>query len=214
MGQKINPVGFRLGFTKNWQSKWFDNRSFAKSVAQDIQIRKLVSDKLGFRASVAKVEIERSNNELIVSIHTAKPGVVIGRSGAGVEALKKDLAKIIEGSFKINIEEVKNPETNAKLVAENVASQLERRLPFRRIIKSTTDASVRAGALGAKVSVSGRLNGAEMARSEHFKEGRIPLSTFRADIDYAHGRAETIYGSIGIKVWICRGEILGKRAME
>ncbi len=202
MGQKINPVGFRLGFTKNWQSKWFDNRSFAKSVAQDIQIRKLVSDKLGFRASVAKVEIERSNNELIVSIHTAKPGVVIGRSGAGVEALKKDLAKIIEGSFKINIEEVKNPETNAKLVAENVASQLERRLPFRRIIKSTTDASVRAGALGAKVSVSGRLNGAEMARRETAVVGSIPLHTIKANIDYAAAEAKTTFGVIGVKVWI------------
>jgi len=202
MGQKINPVGFRLGFTKNWQSKWFDNRSFAKSVAQDIQIRKLVTDKLGFRASVAKVEIERSNNELIVSIHTAKPGVVIGRSGAGVEALKKDLAKIIDGTFKVNIEEVKNPETNAKLVAENVASQLERRLPFRRIIKSTTDASVRAGALGAKVSVSGRLNGAEMARRETAVVGSIPLHTIKANIDYATAEAKTTFGVIGVKVWI------------
>ncbi len=202
MGQKINPVGFRLGYTKNWQSKWFDNRSFAKSVAQDIQIRKLVSDKLGFRASVAKVEIERSNNELIVSIHTAKPGVVIGRSGVGVEALKKDLAKIIDGSFKVNIEEVKSPETNAKLVAENVASQLERRLPFRRIIKSTTDASVRAGALGAKVSVSGRLNGAEMARRETAVMGSIPLHTIRANIDYGTAEAKTTFGVIGVKVWI------------
>lgn len=202
MGQKINPVGFRLGYTKNWQSKWFDNRSFARSVAQDIQIRKLVSDKLGFRASVAKVEIERSNNELIVSIHTAKPGVVIGRSGVGVEALKKDLAKIIDGSFKVNIEEVKSPETNAKLVAENVASQLERRLPFRRIIKSTTDASVRAGALGAKVSVSGRLNGAEMARRETAVMGSIPLHTIRANIDYGTAEAKTTFGVIGVKVWI------------
>lgn len=202
MGQKINPVGFRLGYTKNWQSKWFDNRSFAKSVAQDIQIRKLVSDKLGFRASVAKVEIERSNNKLIVSIHTAKPGVVIGRSGVGVEALKKDLAKIIDGSFKVNIEEVKSPETNAKLVAENVASQLERRLPFRRIIKSTTDASVRAGALGAKVSVSGRLNGAEMARRETAVMGSIPLHTIRANIDYGTAEAKTTFGVIGVKVWI------------
>lgn len=202
MGQKINPVGFRLGYTKNWQSKWFDNRSFAKSVAQDIQIRKLVSTKLGFRASVSKVEIERSNNELIVSIHTAKPGVVIGRSGVGVEALKKDLAKIIEGSFKVNIEEVKSPETNAVLVAENVASQLERRLPFRRIIKSTADASVRAGALGAKVSVSGRLNGAEMARRETAVLGSIPLHTIRANIDYGTAEAKTTFGVIGVKVWI------------
>jgi len=205
MGQKINPTGFRLGYTKNWQSKWFDSRNFATSVAQDIRIRKLIADKLGFRASVAKVEIERSNNELIVSIHTAKPGVVIGRSGAGVEALKKDLAKIIDGAFKVNIEEVKNPELDAKLVAENVASQLERRLPFRRIIKSTTDASVRAGALGAKVSVSGRLNGAEMARRETAAIGSIPLHTIKANIDYATAEAKTTYGVIGVKVWIYKG---------
>ena len=205
MGQKINPTGFRLGYTKNWQSKWFDSRNFASSVAQDIKIRKLISDKLGFRASVAKVEIERSNNEMIITIHSAKPGVVIGRSGAGVEALKKDLAKLIEGAFKVNIEEVKNPELDAKLVAENVASQLERRLPFRRIIKSTTDASVRAGALGAKVSVSGRLNGAEMARRETAAIGSIPLHTIKANIDYATAEAKTTYGVIGVKVWIYKG---------
>jgi small subunit ribosomal protein S3 len=205
MGQKINPTGFRLGYTKNWQSKWFDSRSFASSVAQDIKIRKLISDKLGFRASISKVEIERSNNELIVTIHSAKPGVVIGRSGAGVEALKKDLGKIIEGAFKVNIEEVKNPELDAKLVAENVASQLERRLPFRRIIKSTTDASVRAGALGAKVSVSGRLNGAEMARRETAAVGSIPLHTIKANIDYATAEAKTTFGVIGVKVWIYKG---------
>lgn len=205
MGQKINPTGFRLGFTKNWQSKWFDSRSFASSVAQDIRIRKLIEAKLGFRAAVARVEIERSNNELIVTIHSAKPGVVIGRSGAGVEALKKDLAKVIDGAFKVNIEEVKNPELDAKLVAENVASQLERRLPFRRIIKSTTDASVRAGALGAKVSVSGRLNGAEMARRETAAVGSIPLHTIKANIDYATAEAKTTYGVIGVKVWIYKG---------
>lgn len=205
MGQKINPTGFRLGYTKNWQSKWFDSRSFASSVAQDIRIRKLISDKLGFRAAVAKVEIERSNNELIVIIHSAKPGVVIGRSGAGVEALKKDLSKIIEGAFKVNIEEVKNADLDAKLVAENVASQLERRMPFRRIIKSTTDASVRAGALGAKISVSGRLNGAEMARRETAAVGSIPLHTIKANIDYATAEAKTTYGVIGVKVWIYKG---------
>ncbi|MCX6804662.1 MAG: 30S ribosomal protein S3 [Patescibacteria group bacterium] len=205
MGQKINPVGFRLIYTKNWQSKWFDNRNFATLVAQDIRIRKLISLKLGFRASVAKVEIERSNNELTITVHTAKPGVVIGRSGAGIDALKKDLAKLIDGSFKINIEEVKNPELNAQLVAENVASQLERRLPFRRIIKSTTEASVRSGALGAKVSVSGRLNGAEMARRETSAVGSIPLHTIKADIDYAAAEAKTTFGVIGVKVWIYKG---------
>lgn len=205
MGQKINPTGFRLGYTKNWQSKWFDSRSFAASVAQDIKIRDLISTKLGFRASISKVEIERSNNELIISIHTSKPGVVIGRSGAGIEALKKDLSKIIKEPLKINIEEVKNPEMNAKLVAENVASQLERRLPFRRVIKSTADAAIRSGALGAKVSVSGRLNGAEMARRETAAFGSIPLHTIKADIDYATAEAKTTYGIIGVKVWIYKG---------
>ncbi len=205
MGQKINPTGFRLGYTKNWQSKWFDSRNFASSVAQDIRIRKLIEQKLGFRAAVARVEIERSNNEMIITIHSAKPGVVIGRSGAGVDALKKDLGKLIEGAFKVNIEEVKNADLDAKLVAENVASQLERRLPFRRIIKSTTDASVRAGALGAKVSVSGRLNGAEMARRETAVVGSIPLHTIKANIDYATAEAKTTFGVIGVKVWIYKG---------
>lgn len=205
MGQKINPTGFRLGYTKNWQSKWFDSRNFASSVAQDIRIRKLIEQKLGFRAAVARVEIERSNNEMIITIHSAKPGVVIGRSGVGVDALKKDLGKLIEGAFKVNIEEVKNADLDAKLVAENVASQLERRLPFRRIIKSTTDASVRAGALGAKVSVSGRLNGAEMARRETAVVGSIPLHTIKANIDYATAEAKTTFGVIGVKVWIYKG---------
>ncbi len=205
MGQKINPVGFRLIFTKDWQSKWFDSRNFASSVVQDIRIRQLIASKLGYRASVAKIEIERSNNELIVTIYTAKPGVVIGRSGAGIDALKKDLAKIIDGTFKINIEEVKNPELNAQLVAQNVASQLERRLPFRRVIKSTTEAAVRAGALGAKVSVSGRLNGAEMARRETSAVGSIPLHTIKANIDYAAAEAKTTFGVIGVKVWIYKG---------
>ncbi|MSR68490.1 30S ribosomal protein S3 [Candidatus Saccharibacteria bacterium] len=202
MGQKINPIGFRLSVTKDWQSKWFDNRQFAALVAQDIHIRKLIASKLGFRASISKVEIERSSNELIISIFTAKPGVVIGRSGVGVEALKKDLAKVIPGSFKINIEEVRNPELVAQLVAENVASQLERRLPFRRVIKSTAEAALRSGALGAKISVGGRLNGAEMARRETAALGSIPLHTIKANIDYAAAEAKTTFGVIGVKVWI------------
>ncbi len=202
MGQKINPIGFRLSVTKDWQSKWFDNRQFATLVAQDIHIRKLIASKLGFRASIAKVEIQRSSNELIISIFTAKPGVVIGRSGVGVEALKKDLAKVIPGSFKINIEEVKSPELVAQLVAENVASQLERRLPFRRVIKSTAEAALRSGALGAKISVGGRLNGAEMARRETAALGSIPLHTIKANIDYAAAEAKTTFGVIGVKVWI------------
>lgn len=205
MGQKINPVSMRLGYRKDWQGKWFSANNFASSVTQDIAIRKVISDKLGFRASVARVDIERSQNEMIITIHTAKPGVVIGRAGAGVEMLKSALTKIIKDPLKINIEEVKSPETNAQLIAENIASQLERRLPFRRVIKSSTEAAVRAGVLGAKASVSGRLNGAEMARRETSAVGSIPLHTIKANIDYATAEAHTTYGIIGVKVWIYKG---------
>lgn len=205
MGQKINPVSLRLGVTKNWQAKWFAGNDFATSVTQDIAIRQIISDKLGFRASVARVDIERSQNEMVITIHTAKPGVVIGRAGAGVEMLKTAIAKVVTDPLKINIEEVKSPETNAQLIAENIASQLERRLPFRRVIKSSTEAAVRAGVLGAKASVSGRLNGAEMARRETSAVGSIPLHTIKADIDYATAQAHTTYGIIGVKVWIYKG---------
>ncbi len=205
MGQKINPVSMRLSYRKDWQGKWFSANNFASSVTQDIAIRKVISDKLGFRAAVARVDIERSQNEMIITIHTAKPGVVIGRAGAGVEMLKSALTKIIKDPLKINIEEVKSPETNAQLIAENIASQLERRLPFRRVIKSSTEAAVRAGVLGAKASVSGRLNGAEMARRETSAVGSIPLHTIKANIDYATAEARTTYGIIGVKVWIYKG---------
>lgn len=206
MGQKINPVSMRLSYRKDWQGKWFSANNFASSVTQDIAIRKVISDKLGFRAAVARVDIERSQNEMIITIHTAKPGVVIGRAGAGVEMLKNALTKIVKDPLKINIEEVKSPETNAQLIAENIASQLERRLPFRRVIKSSTEAAVRAGVLGAKASVSGRLNGAEMARRETSAVGSIPLHTIKANIDYATAEARTTYGIIGVKVWVYKGQ--------
>lgn len=205
MGQKINPVSMRLSYRKDWQGKWFSTTNFAGSVTQDITIRKIIADKLGFRAAVARVDIERSQNEMIISIHTAKPGVVIGRAGAGVEMLKAALTKVVKEPLKINIEEVKSPETNAQLIAENIASQLERRLPFRRVIKSSTEAAVRAGVLGAKARVSGRLNGAEMARSETSAVGSIPLHTIKANIDYGTARAQTTYGVIGVKVWVYKG---------
>ncbi|MBA3679054.1 30S ribosomal protein S3, partial [Candidatus Saccharibacteria bacterium] len=171
----------------------------------DIKIRDLVSKKLGFRAGVASVVIERSTGQLIVTINTSKPGVVIGRGGVGVEALKKDLKKLTGEEFKLNIEEVKSPEAHAQLIAENVASQLERRMAFRRVIKGTVDNAIKSGVLGAKITVSGRLNGAEMARRESASQGSIPLHTIKANIQYGTARAQTTYGIIGVKVWVYKG---------
>jgi small subunit ribosomal protein S3 len=205
MGQKVNPMSMRLSTRRNWQSKWFAEKDFSKQLTSDIQIRKTVSDMLGFRAGVASIEIERSTGQITVIINTAKPGVVIGRSGTGVEALKVALKKLTGQDVKLNIEEVKNAEAVAQLVAENVASQLERRMAFRRVIKGAVDAAVKSGTLGAKVSVSGRLNGAEMARRETAVQGSIPLHTIKANIEYGTAQALTTYGIIGVKVWIYKG---------
>jgi len=205
MGQKVNPIGMRLGTQKNWQSKWIAKKDFARFVTQDIKIRKTISDLLGFRASVSKIEIERPRGEIIVTVYTAKPGVVIGRNGTGADALKKALKNTCQEDVKLNIEEVKSPELQATLVAENIASQLERRMAFRRVIKNAVDNSMKAGALGAKASVSGRLNGAEMARRETSAQGSIPLHTIKANIDYGTAEAKTTYGVIGVKVWIYKG---------
>jgi small subunit ribosomal protein S3 len=205
MGQKVNPTSFRLAPKKDWRSKWISKNDFAKYVVEDIKIRKVVSDMLGFRAGVAVIEIERPRGEIVVTIRTAKPGVVIGRSGSGAEALKAELGKLTGEKVKLNIEEVKNPEIIAQLMAENVASQLERRMAFRRVIKNAVDNAMKAGALGAKVSVSGRLNGAEMARREVAMQGSIPLHTIKANIDYATAEAKTTYGVIGVKAWIYKG---------
>lgn len=206
MGQKINPISMRLQADRQWRSRWFAGRDFRHILEEDLKIRKIVDEQLGFRASVAKVEIERSTGEVIVSIFTAKPGVVIGRGGTGAEALKKALAPVVAGKLRINIEEVRQPDLEAQLVANNVAGQLERRMPFRRVMKMTAENSMKAGALGVKITVGGRLNGADMARRETTSRGSIPLHTIRAKISYAPAEARTTYGIIGVKVWIYRGE--------
>lgn len=208
MGHKVNPVSFRLQTRKNWQSKWFaSKRDYSAALHEDIQIRDAINSHLDRRAAIDKIEIERSPNAVEVTVYTARPGVVIGRGGAGVEELKKKLAKKIESPISLNIEEVKQPELRAQLVADNIANQLERRISFRRAMKSTSDATMRAGALGVKIIVAGRLNGADMARTEKEVLGSIPLHTLRANIDYAHANAVTTYGVIGVKVWIHRDEV-------
>lgn len=208
MGQKVNPISMRLQVNKNWTSKWFaDKKSYAKFLNEDLQVRKLISTKLGSRAAINKVEITRTPNLVTVTIATAKAGVVIGRGGSGATELKAAIEKIYGTPARINIEEVKKPDMYAKLVAENIAHQLERRMSFRRAIKSASAATMRAGAKGIRIEVSGRLNGAEMSRREKEVAGSVPLHTIRADIDYAQVNAQTIAGIIGVKVWIYKGEV-------
>lgn len=207
MGQKVNPVSFRLQVNKDWRSKWFANkREYAKFLNEDLEVRKMIDTKLGSRAAVNKVDIERSPNLVTVTLATAKAGVVIGRGGAGVQELKSAIEKIYNIPVRVNIEEVKKPELYAKLVAENIAYQLEKRISFRRAIKSAAGNTMRSGAKGIRIEVSGRLNGAEMARREKETQGSVPLHTLRADIDYASVPAHTAAGLIGVKVWIHRGE--------
>ena len=211
MGQKVNPHGFRVGVIKDWDTRWFANgKTFADNLISDYEIRKFLKKKL-YAAGIAKIEIERAAGKITVNIHTAKPGVVIGRGGAGVEALKKELNKVASTACNINIIEVKRAETNAQLVAENVAQQLERRISFRRAMKQSIGRSMKAGAKGIKITCGGRLGGAEIARSESYHEGSIPLQTLRADIDYGFAEAHTTYGRIGVKVWIYKGEVLNAR---
>jgi len=208
MGQKVNPISFRLQVHKNWDSRWFvaGKRDFAKWLAEDIRIRELIEKRFESRPTINKIEIERSANLITITIHTAKAGVVIGRGGAGVTELKSMLEKIVSLPIRLNIEEVKRPELAAKLVAENIARQLERRVNFRRAIKMTAQNTMAAGAKGVRIQVAGRLNNAEMARREKVIEGSVPLHTLRADIDYYGARALTPAGVIGVKVWIYKGE--------
>lgn len=207
MGQKVNPISFRLQLTKNWDSRWFaGKRDFAKWLAEDIRIRELIEAKFASRPTINRIEIERSTNMITVTIHTAKAGVVIGRGGVGVTELKAQIEKIASLPVRINIEEVKRPELAAKLVAENIARQLERRINFRRAIKMTAQNTMNAGAKGIRIQVAGRLNNAEMARKEKVIEGSVPLHTLRADIDFHTARAQTPSGVIGVKVWIYKGE--------
>ncbi len=208
MGQKVNPISMRLQVNKDWRSKWFvEKRNFAKYLTQDLAVRRVITNKLGSRGAINKVDIERSPNLVTVTITTAKAGVVIGRGGSGAQELKAAIEKIYGGTVRVNIEEIKKPELYAKLVAENIAHQIERRIAFRRAIKQTAAATMRAGALGIRIEVSGRLGGAEMSRSEKLVEGTVPLHTIRADIDYSAARAKYPgAGIIGIKVWIHKGE--------
>ena len=205
MGQKVNPRSLRLQVDKDWQSKWYADKDYASFLIEDIKLRRAVEAKLGKRASVARIDVERSPNVLVVTIYTAKPGVVIGRGGTGAEELKKILTKIAKGPVKVSIEEIKKPELKAMLVAENLAGQLERRISFRRAMKMAAENALKGGARGAKITVAGRLNGAEMARRESVMQGTIPLHTIRAEIDSAQSLAHTTYGIIGVKVWIYRG---------
>ena len=209
MGQKVHPHGIRLGIVKTWDAKWYADKDFATNLHEDIKIRKAIkTDKQLASAGVSRIEIERSEKRLKLTIHTAKPGMVIGRGGAGIEDIKNKLKKLTDKKVDINIMEIRQPDLDALLVAENIASQLERRIAFRRAMKQSVGRTMRLGAKGIKIACSGRLGGAEIARSESYREGSIPLHTLRADIDYGFAEANTTYGRIGIKVWIFKGEIL------
>ena len=207
MGQKVNPHGLRVGVIKDWDSRWYAEADFADCLIEDNKIRTYLKKKL-YSAGVSKIEIERASDRVKVIIHTAKPGVVIGKGGAEIEKLKAELQKQIEKKLIVDIKEIKRPDKDAQLVAENIAAQLENRVSFRRAMKSTMGRAMKAGALGIKTSVSGRLGGADMARTEFYSEGTIPLQTLRADIDYGFAEADTTYGRVGVKVWIYKGEVL------
>jgi small subunit ribosomal protein S3 len=207
MGQKVNPIGFRLGVIRSWDSKWYEEKNYAKWLHEDIRLREYVKKKLG-QAGISKVEIERAASKVKVNVHTARPGIVIGKRGAGIESIKKELQQFTQNEVFLNIVEVRKAETDAQLVAENITTQLERRIAFRRAMKKAIQTAQKFGAKGIRVACSGRLGGAEMARYEWYREGRVPLHTLRADIDYGFAEAKTTYGKIGCKVWIFRGEVL------
>ena len=207
MGQKVHPIGLRVGVIRDWDAKWYADKNYADYLHEDLKIREYIYKRLA-DASVSTIQIERAANRVIVSIHTAKPGMVIGKGGSEVDALRNELNKLTNKKVHINIVEIKKPELDAKLVAEDIARQLENRVAFRRAQKQAIQRVMRAGAQGIKTQVSGRLNGADMARTEHYSEGTVPLHTLRSDIDYAWEEADTTYGKLGVKVWICRGEIL------
>jgi len=213
MGQKTNPIGNRLGFIRGWDSNWYGGRNYADKIVEDDKIRKYLMARLR-KASVSRIIIERTLKLVTITINTARPGVIIGKGGSEVDKLKEELKKLTKKDVQINIFEIKRPELDAQLVGDSIARQIEARISFRRAIKMAIASTMRMGAEGIKVKISGRLNGAEMARSEQYKDGRTPLHTFRADIDYALAEAQTTYGLIGIKVWICKGEVYGKRDLS
>lgn len=208
MGQKVNPISMRLQVNKDWRSKWFaSKKDYANLLTQDLAVRKLIDKSIGNRGAINRVDIEKSPNLVSVTIYTAKAGVVIGRGGSGAQELKSAIEKIYNIQARVNIEEIKKPELYAKLVAENIANQLERRIAFRRAVKSAAAATMRAGAKGVRIEVAGRLNGAEMSRREKEIQGSVPLHTLRANIDYGYVRAQTLAGIVGVKVWIYKGEV-------
>jgi small subunit ribosomal protein S3 len=211
LGQKTNPNGFRLGVVRAWDANWYDDKSFSGKLQEDILVRNYVRNRLK-KAGIARVQIDRTPKRAVVTIHTSRPGIVIGKSGKEIAQVEEELKKVTSKEIKILIHEIKRPELDAALVADAIAGQLEGRISFRRAMKQSITAAMRMGAEGIKVMCAGRLGGAEIARTEHYKDGRIPLQTLRADIDYASSTAHTIYGAIGVKVWICKGEILGPRS--
>ena len=215
MGQKVNPIGLRVGIIRDWEAKWYAEKDYADLLHEDLRIRKFLETRLA-DAAVSKIEIERAANRVNITVHTAKPGMVIGKGGTEVEALRRELTKLSAKRVHINIVEIKKADLEAKLVAENIARQLENRVSFRRAQKQAIQRTMRAGAQGIKTQVSGRLGGADIARAESYSEGTVPLHTLRADIDYAHAEADTTYGKLGVKVWIYRGEVLPtkKKATE
>jgi small subunit ribosomal protein S3 len=210
MGQKVNPIGFRLGIIKGWDSNWYGGKDFADKLIEDEKIRKYILARIP-KGGISKIIIERTLKRITITVNTARPGVVIGKGGQEVDKIKEELKKLTNKDIQINIFEIKRPELDAKLVGESIAQQLQARISFRRAMKQAIASALRVGAEGIKVQVSGRLGGAEMARTEHYKEGRTPLHTLRADIDYALSEAQTVYGKLGIKVWIFRGEVYGKK---
>ncbi|HEB49175.1 MAG TPA: 30S ribosomal protein S3 [Desulfobulbus sp.] len=212
MGQKVNPIGLRLGITRSWESIWYADKDYARNLYQDQQIRKYLKKRL-YHAGISRIIIERTGDKIRIKLFTARPGIVIGKKGAEIENLKKDLERKFNRECLIDIQEVRRPEADAQLVAENIAMQLERRIAFRRAIKKAINSALRFGVKGIKISCAGRLGGAEMSRVEWFKEGRVPLHTLRADIDYGTAEAKTTYGIIGVKVWIFKGEILTDQEM-
>lgn len=213
MGQKVNPIGIRLGYIRGWESNWYGDKDFAEKLIEDENIRKYINARFN-KGGISKIVIERTLKRITVTIHTSRPGIIIGKGGNEVDKLREELKKITNKDIQINIFEIKRPELDAYLVAENIANQLEARISFRRAMKMAIASTMRMNADGIKIKCSGRLGGAEMARSEEYKEGRIPLHTFRSDIDYALVEAKTIYGKIGVKVWICKGEVFGKRDLS
>ena len=211
MGQKVHPYGFRLGVIKTWNSKWYADQGFQKWLHEDLKLKKLIKEKL-YHAGIAGVEVERAANKCKIVVYTSRPGIVIGKRGSGVEQLKAEIQAFTENEISIDIQEIRKAETNAQLVAENVATQLERRIAFRRAMKKAMQTAMKFGAKGVRIEAKGRLGGSEMGRREKYREGRVPLHTLRADIEYGFAEAATTYGKIGVKVWIFKGEVLQKKA--